>query len=479
MRFCGNIPQLSRKSIPDNSTMRRNSHLLLSLIVLVTISLPSPNTFAQLPPKKRPELKQFGSSLKRLKWDPASKQAVQTKQDEKTDSLNEGDVVRIDTSLVTSDILVADSNGRLVQNLTADDFVVTEDEQPQKVAHFFRGDKTVPRSIVLIIDYSGCYAPFLRTSVDAAKVMVDKLAPQDVMAIATDDVEMIVNFTNDKNKLKKKLEWLWENHHMRLGALAGTLGIDFKIGKGLTYSALMATLREAFIQEDLRPIIVFQTDGNQIFGLRDAPTVNSAFQPDLPDELKAEHQRLLEKWKKKNPNPNPTFSTEFSVADVYRAVEKSRATIYTVVPGFQLIERTPDQQLKVMRRKTEFEMASFEGMYAPSEILARKQVRDSYEKRRAFSPQNLMWAAQREIVMQDALATVAAKTGGWTEFLENPEDADGVYNRIMTDINHRYIIGYYPTNKTHDGAQRKINVQVKGHPDYYVLGRKSYYAPAR
>jgi hypothetical protein len=166
------------------------------------------------------------------------------------------------------------------------------------------------------------------------------------------------------------------------------------------------------------------------------------------------------------------------VADVYRAVEKSRATIYTVVPGFQLIERTPDQQLKAMRKKTEFEMASLEGMYAPSEILARKGVRDMYERRRAFSPQNLMWAAQREIVMQDALATVAAKTGGWTEFLENPEDADGVYNRIMTDINHRYIIGYYPTNKAHDGVRRQINVQVKGHPEYYVLGRSSYYAPA-
>ena len=457
--------------------MRRKSHLLFSLISIVVVCLPSLNAFAQSPPKKRPELKQFGSSLKRLKWDPTLKQAVQTKQDEKTDSLNEGDVVRIDTNLVTSDILVVDDKGRLVQNLTRDDFLVTEDGQAQEVGYFLRGDsESRPRTIVLIIDYSGCYAPFLRRSIDAAKVMVDKLAPHDVMAIVTDDVEMIVNFTNDKNKLKKKLEWLWENHHMRLGALAGTLGIDFKIGKGLTYSALMATLKEAFIHEDLRPIIVFQTDGNQIFGLRDAPTVNSAFQPDLPDELKAEHQRLLEKWKKKN--PNPTFSTEFSVADVYRAVEKSRATIYTVVPGFQLIERTPDQQLNVMRKKTEFEMASFEEMYAPSEILARKQVRDSYEKRRAFSPQNLMWAAQREIVMQDALATVAAKTGGWTEFLENPEDADGVYNRIMTDINHRYIIGYYPTNKAHDGARRKISIQLKGHPDYYVLGRSSYYPPA-
>jgi hypothetical protein len=43
--------------------------------------------------------------------------------------------------------------------------------------------------------------------------------------------------------------------------------------------------------------------------------------------------------------------------------------------------------------------------------------------------------------------------------------------------NQGYIIGYYPTNKDHDGKRRRIAIEVKGHPDYLITSRKWYYAP--
>jgi len=79
--------------------------------------------------------------------------------------------------------------------------------------------------------------------------------------------------------------------------------------------------------------------------------------------------------------------------------------------------------------------------------------------------------------LQTALAGVAPLTGGWTEFLEVPEQADAIYSRIFSDINQRYIVGYYPTNKERDGKRRKIEFVVKGHPEYQVYGRRSYFAP--
>jgi hypothetical protein len=72
---------------------------------------------------------------------------------------------------------------------------------------------------------------------------------------------------------------------------------------------------------------------------------------------------------------------------------------------------------------------------------------------------------------------VAPLTGGWTAFLEKPEQANEIYSRIFTDINQRYIVGYYPTNKKRDGKRRKIEFEVKGHPEYQVSGRRSYFAP--
>ena len=85
------------------------------------------------------------------------------------------------------------------------------------------------------------------------------------------------------------------------------------------------------------------------------------------------------------------------------------------------------------------------------------------------------------MVSADSLrsARVADLTGGWTSFLEEPVQAADIYARILADINHRYVISYYPTDQAQDGRLRKVHVEVRGHPDYVVQGRTSYYATAR
>jgi hypothetical protein len=75
------------------------------------------------------------------------------------------------------------------------------------------------------------------------------------------------------------------------------------------------------------------------------------------------------------------------------------------------------------------------------------------------------------------LAAAGAAIGGWTAYLEKPEDAPEIYGRILDDINSRYILGYYPSDKTRDGKRRQVQVEVRGHPEYAITGRKSYFAP--
>ena len=170
--------------------------LLLPLIVLIVIGV-STNSFAQSPSQEKPTLKDFGSSMKKLKWDPEKKQAVMSEQGSR-DGMDD-DVIRIETSLVTSDVLVTDRQGRPIRNLSANDFEVGEDGAPQQVGHFVLGNNTsLPRSIVLIIDYSRSQFPYIADSIEAAKGFVDKLGPYDRMAIVTDDVELLVDFTNNK-----------------------------------------------------------------------------------------------------------------------------------------------------------------------------------------------------------------------------------------------------------------------------------------
>jgi hypothetical protein len=98
------------------------------------------------------------------------------------------------------------------------------------------------------------------------------------------------------------------------------------------------------------------------------------------------------------------------------------------------------------------------------------------QRRKRLTPEILQARIDQELKIQRSLVDLAKMSGGWAEFLETQSQTATIYNRILADLNLRYIIGYYPSNKTHDGKKRQITVEVKGHPDYLISSRKSYYA---
>ena len=239
-------------------------------LALLIVGLLCGSLCAQTPPREKPKLKDFGSSLKKLKWDPERKRAVSIAPPSSHNS-SDDDVVRIETSLVVCDVLVTDKQGRAQRDLKATDFAISEDGVPQQVGLFSLGN--LSRSIVLIIDYSQSQFPYIAESIDAAKILVDKIGPHDQMAIVTDDVDLLVNFTSNKRDLKRALDSLIE----RTKGSKGMLGLGKKrvqFGRSAQFSALMATLNEAFDEEDEAPVIVFQTDGDEIEYLRDSIIVH-------------------------------------------------------------------------------------------------------------------------------------------------------------------------------------------------------------
>jgi VWFA-related protein len=323
---------------------------------------------------------------------------------------------------------------------------------------------------VLIIDYSRSQFPFISDSIEAAKVFVDKLGRYDRMAIVTDDVELLVDFTSDKRELKKGLDSLIQRNKGSKGFL-GVGGKRQQFGRSAQYSALMATLNEAFDDEDQNPIIVFQTDGDEVEYLRNSIIVHEV-PPGLPTELRAEVQEEIE-YKKKLQR---TSVTEFSLDDVYRTVEKSRATIYTIVPRTRLIGFTQDEQIQRLNAEDERSIATWSAATSSEKLRSVFQARQE-ERRKKLTPEILRARAEQELKVQVALADLAKLSGGWAEFLETQSQAADIYKRIVEDLNQRYIVGYYPTNKDHDGKRRHITVEVKDHPDYLITSRKSYYAP--
>jgi VWFA-related protein len=365
------------------------------------------------------EPKNFGLSLK--KSDKKNKDSTKDNP-QNTETATDGDIIRIETTLIINDILVLDENRSAVKGLTKDDFIVKEDGAVQEIEVFTSGDDAqFPRSIVLIIDFSQSQLPYIKTSVEAAKVLVDKLNPKDRMAIVTDNVELLQDFTSDKNLLKEKLESL------KTSALSGA------VGESRQFSALMAALSEMFRANDLRPVIIFQTDGDQ-----------------LP----------LLKTKKKN----ILRETDFSFEDILTATEQRRATVYTIIPGLRFIGMPDEEKLKRARMNLENDFKAYCELHKV--VFNREKFK--------INEKSLKSRAETFHRQQSAIAEIARFTGGWEDFLEQPDQADKIYSNILAGMNLRYVLGYYPTNPAQDGKIRKLKIEVRNHPEYKVFGRESY-----
>jgi VWFA-related protein len=385
-------------------------------------------TAPELKTNVRPRLKNFGSSayLTSEEIERLTTQRERQSEDE--------DIVRVNTDMVVTDVLVIDAQGRPIQGLEAKDFILKEDDQPQEIGSLSLGNSDqVPRSIVLVIDYSNSQLPYVVTSVEAAKTLVDKLRPRDRMALVTDDVKLLVDFTADKQVLKAQLDALKQR------AMSGYPG------RSLQYDAMMATLTELFSREEERPIVIFQTDGDQLDALGKVPTSAPALRPYLSQDRK------------------------FSFEDLLTAAERARVTIYSIIPGVQMIGFSGEELISRSKIDLDNRMKAQEELWRLRNLPVRPPLSPSDEQIRRNAER---WSHLHLGVIQ-----LAKASGGWADYLEKPEQADWLYAHVLNDINQRYVIAYYPKNRTRDGKRRRLSIVVRGHPEYIILGRRSYFAP--
>lgn len=117
----------------------------------------------------------------------------------------ESDVVRIDTSLVTVPVTVADRYGKYVPNLRREDFHIFEEGVEQKIAYFATVNQ--PFTVILLIDTSGSTRFRLEDIQDAAINFVRQLKPEDsVMVMSFDDrIDVLSKPTTDREVVNRAI----------------------------------------------------------------------------------------------------------------------------------------------------------------------------------------------------------------------------------------------------------------------------------
>lgn len=381
---------------------------------------------------KKPERKKFGWSLKKSEKE-SKKDSKSKKQSAETD---EDEVVKINTDLILNDILVLDKKGEAVLGLKESDFIVVEDDKPQKIEVFSPpGEKQIyPRHFVFIIDHNNAHTSYMRDSIDAARLFVDKLASQDKMAIVTDDVKLIQDFTNDKVKLKKELEWVYKDYNKNVGRTGGW---------GLTYTALHTVLNELFDDENIRPIVILQSNGGELHFIKGGKFDGSRSKFGLYYGF-----------------------YNFTFQELLTKIIEKRATVYSIITGRRFAGLSDEEKIRnlvLLQMDHQYDSPPVK----LESIVPLDKATDNLVIRRAM---------QDVLEFQTALVEVAETSGGTAKFLQPSEDAAAIYSDIFSDTLNRYLIGYYSTNQEQDKTIRKVKIEVRDHPEYVILGRKSYFA---
>jgi len=113
------------------------------------------------------------------------------------EELSEGDVLRVDTTLVTVPVSVLDRQGRFIPNLKREDFTLLENGNEQSIAFFETAEK--PFTVALVLDTSASTQFKLSEIKAAALEFAKQLRPQDRVLVVTfnSEVLLLTEPTND------------------------------------------------------------------------------------------------------------------------------------------------------------------------------------------------------------------------------------------------------------------------------------------
>src|SRR5579884_1529233 len=119
---------------------------------------------------------------------------------------------RSDVNTVTVDVAVLDSKGHFIPNIPGGNFRVLEDNVPQKIASFSKGE--APMTVCMLVEFSNRFQQYWSSTwyqtLTAAYGFAQTLKPEDYIAVVAYDMkpEILSDFSTDRQKTYEALSRL-------------------------------------------------------------------------------------------------------------------------------------------------------------------------------------------------------------------------------------------------------------------------------
>ena len=349
--------------------------------------------------------------------DPNEQKPAAPQKDAGPEEVGEGDVVRIDTTLVSIPVSVMDRDGKFIPNLSQGDFRVWEDGVEQRVAYFASTEK--PFTVALLIDTSGSTRFRLDQIRDAAIAFVNQLRPDDrVMVLSfSERINVLAQPTNDRHRLRQAFYELEPGGGTRL------------------YDAVDQVINQHFNRIEGRKAIVLFTDGVDTTSrqgtyesnVRDAEELDALIYPVQYDTFGDMGVISGGNW------PGGGQSSGNVIIDILSGILGGGGSGY------------PSGRSNPNRRGGRRGGGGWPGS---------GNSRAEYE-------------------LADQYLNEMARVSGARLYKAEQENLNLAFRGVAEELRRQYSLGYYPTNAPNPGDRRAIKVRVN-RPELVVRTRDSY-----
>jgi VWFA-related protein len=347
---------------------------------------------------------------------------------EPSEEVGEGDVLRVETQLVSVPAFVMDRNGRPLTGLREENFVVFEDGKPQRMTNFATTE--APFEVALLLDTSGSTREDLGLIRDAANAFINALRSGDRVGIIAFNntrrngspvatVDILSGLNSDRVALRAAIE--------NLGTSNGTPFYDS-----------LARAADQVFREPPR---------EEIRGRRAVVALTDGVDSSSDSGYEEARAKLL----------RAGLACYFIQINTEDYVED------------RLLKDCQDDGRLTLSAK---QMERFRQLFVPQ---ADKEDYQDFCRMGQFErmdiSRKLYNLARRE------MGDISRASGGRAFAAGNLSEARAAFAQVANEIGTQYSLGYYPSNKTRDGRFRQIKVEMRGVKDATVRAREGYYAP--